>query len=124
MQTWSHPGGTSYSPAYPQASAALLPRPVPAVGEHQAARPALVVGIAALVGSVIVGLGLLFAPFAWAMGSTAVREIDASHGALTGRRAANAGRILGIVGTAFMGIALLAVLGLAALGTLATAGQS
>jgi uncharacterized membrane protein YjgN (DUF898 family) len=69
---------------------------------HPQATTALVLGI---LGVVVCGL---IAPFAWNIGGTAVREIDASGGAWGGRTEANAGRILGIVGTVLLVVGLLA----------------
>ena len=68
--------------------------------DHPRATTALVLGILGLV------LCQVLSPFAWVVGGRAVREIDASHGALGGRGSANAGRILGIVGTALLVLAL------------------
>jgi uncharacterized membrane protein YjgN (DUF898 family) len=70
--------------------------------DHQQAVLVLVLGI---VGLVVCGIA---APFAWVMGNRVVREIDASNGQLGGRSTANAGRICGIVGTAIIGLGLLA----------------
>ena len=53
----------------------------------------LILGIVGLVVCQVVS------PFAWVMGNRVVAEIDASNGQLGGRSNANAGRILGIVGT-------------------------
>jgi hypothetical protein len=52
----------------------------------------------------ILGLVLcqVLSPFAWGVGGRPVREIDASRGALGGRGSANAGRILGVVGTVLL----------------------
>jgi hypothetical protein len=56
----------------------------------------------------ILGLVLcqVLSPFAWVIGGRAVREIDASRGTVGGRGSANAGRILGIVGTVLLAGAL------------------
>jgi Domain of unknown function (DUF4190) len=67
--------------------------------------------------ALIIGVISLFSfwftsPVAWSMGKRAVAEIDASNGRLGGRSIANAGRILGIVGT----LLLVVIGGLAALG--------
>jgi hypothetical protein len=56
------------------------------------------------------------APFAWVIGKRAVREIDASNGRLGARGMAQAGYILGIVGTvlwviSIIGFVLLVVAG-------------
>lgn len=80
--------------------------------KHPQSTTALVLGIVGIVACGVV------APFAWVIGGRAVREIDASPGTYGGRSEANAGRILGIVGSvllalAVVGILLLVVLGLA-----------
>jgi hypothetical protein len=63
----------------------------------------------------LVGLWLwIISPFAWARGRSALRTIDASQGRLGGRGLANAGRILGIVGTALLVVSILAILVVAA----------
>jgi hypothetical protein len=46
------------------------------------------------------------APFAWVMGRRAMQEIDASGGQLTGRGQAQAGFILGILGTVLLVLGL------------------
>jgi hypothetical protein len=96
------------------------PAPPPS-GEHaappvpgqkaQGAVPALVLGI---IGVVICGL---CAPFAWAMGRKAEREIDASGGTLGGRGTATAGKILGIIGTVLLVIGVIALIALIAFGS-------
>jgi Domain of unknown function (DUF4190) len=80
--------------------------------DHPRATTSLVLGIVALVLCQILG------PVAWIVGGNAVKEIDASNGALGGRGSANAGKILGIIATVFLvlaviGLILLVVLGLA-----------
>ncbi len=67
---------------------------------HPQAITVLVLGILGLVVCGILG------PFAWVMGNRAVREIDASRGALGGRTEANVGRILGIVATVLLIVGL------------------
>ena len=47
------------------------------------------------------------APFAWSIGKKAVNEIDASGGRLGGRGQAQAGYILGIVGTVLLILGIL-----------------
>ena len=89
--------------------------------DHPQATTALVLGIVGIV----VCAGLL-SPVAWWIGKKAVDEIDASQGRLGGRGAAQAGFILGIIGTCilalyvlfFGGVLLLVVLG--AVGTATT----
>jgi uncharacterized membrane protein YjgN (DUF898 family) len=61
--------------------------------DHPKAMTSLILGI---LGVVICGV---LAPFAWRIGKRAVNEIDASGGQLGGRGTAQAGYILGIIGT-------------------------
>ncbi len=70
---------------------------------HPQATTVLVLGILGLVLCQVLG------PFAWSMGNKALREIDASQGAIGGRDTVNIGRILGIVATALLGFAILAL---------------
>jgi len=107
--TQQPPYGPPPPNAYGQPAYGFAPR------EHPKAVTVLVLGI---VGLVVCGLA---APFAWTMGNTVVREIDASGGQLGGRGTANAGRICGIIGTCILGLSLLFVLGLV---ILAIAGAS
>ena len=65
--------------------------------DHPKATTSLVLGI---LGIVICGI---IAPFAWRMGKRAVDEIDASQGQLGGRGQAQAGYILGVIGTILLG---------------------
>jgi hypothetical protein len=65
-----------------------------------------VLGIVGLAGGLTCGLPILASPFAWAMGRKAVKEIDANPGTWSGRESANAGYITGIIGTAFLGLAV------------------
>jgi hypothetical protein len=49
----------------------------------------------------------LLAPVAWVMGGRVLAEIDASHGYLGGRGTAQAGWVLGIVGSVLLGLGVL-----------------
>ncbi|HET7387859.1 MAG TPA: DUF4190 domain-containing protein [Nocardioidaceae bacterium] len=89
--------------------------------DHPKATTALVVGIVGLV-----VCGGIISPWAWIEGRRAVREIDASGGAYGGRGVAQAGYILGIIGTILLAVYVLAfvawlllvvVMGLAAVST-------
>jgi hypothetical protein len=62
----------------------------------------------------VLGLVLcsLVAPFAWATGKRTMDEIDASYGRLGGRGMAQAGYVMGLLGTVLLGLALLMVAGL------------
>ncbi|MCW2770025.1 MAG: hypothetical protein JWR27_1458 [Aeromicrobium sp.] len=72
----------------------------------------MVLGIIGIAGGLACFLPLFVAPYAWIMGAHAVRDIDASGGQLGGRGEANTGKILGIVGTVFLALALVAVVAL------------
>ncbi len=71
--------------------------------DHPRATTSLVLGI---LGIVICGI---VAPFAWQMGRRTMQEIDASNGQLGGRGQAQAGYVLGVIGTVLLGIALVIV---------------
>jgi hypothetical protein len=62
---------------------------------------ALILGIVGLFVSVV-------APFALVIGRRALKEIDASGGALGGRGRAQVGFILGIIGTVILVVAVVA----------------
>lgn len=87
--------GQGYVPVY---GAAL-----PGTMDHKGATTALVLGIISVV-CLVLGVfccvtipGVLCAPFAWAGGARAKREIDASPGVYGNRGAAQAGMVMGIV---------------------------
>jgi len=72
----------------------------------------------------ILGLVLcsVVAPFAWSTGKRTMDEIDASRGRLSGRGMAQAGYVMGIIGTVLLGLALLMVAALLLL-AVATSGR-
>ncbi|MFL6135801.1 MAG: DUF4190 domain-containing protein [Nocardioidaceae bacterium] len=82
-------------PGYGQPSMAYAP-------DHPKATTALVLGI---LGMVVCGV---LAPFAWWIGKRTLNEIDGSHGQLGGRGTAQAGYVLGIIGTVLLLLGLLA----------------
>ena len=95
------PYGSSYQPAY---AGGDLP-------EHPSATTAMVLGIVSLAGLLFtVGITLLLAPAAWVVGARAVREIDASPGRYAGRDRAQAGKVMGIIGTVLLVLGVLTVL--------------
>jgi len=69
--------------------------------EQSQATTVLVLGI---LGIVICGI---LAPFAWNMGNKELAAIDAGRRPPENRGTANAGRILGIVGSVLLGIAVI-----------------
>lgn len=107
------PPGQTYPPPpsapHPPAGGAYYPH---AAGppRHPQATTAMVLGI---LGLVLCGF---LAPFAWYTGAKAVSEIDASPWPYAGRSEANAGKIMGIVGTVLVGLGLLAFVALVAIG--------
>ena len=58
----------------------------------------------------------MLGPFAWSMGNKALREIDASNGQLGGRDTVNVGRILGMIATIILGVAVVFIVVLVAVG--------
>lgn len=88
------PYGQGYPPGY-------YPPPAPYAPDHPKATTVLVLGILGVV------MCQVIAPFAWVMGRRTVAEIDASGGALGGRGSAQAGYVLGIVGTVLLGLSVL-----------------
>lgn len=76
--------------------------------EHPDASTALGLGIAGLLGGMLLVLPLLVSPIAWRLGRRTVREIDASGGTLVGRRKARVGASLGAIGSIVL-LALCAV---------------
>ncbi|MEV0771807.1 DUF4190 domain-containing protein [Nocardia salmonicida] len=73
--------------------------------EHPESTTVLILGI---LGLAMCGL---CAPFAWVKGRKVVAEIDASGGQIGGRSQANAGYIMGIVGSCVLGVSILVVAG-------------
>ena len=75
---------------------------------HPSATTALVLALIGLVGIALCGgITLVLSPFAWRMGARAVREIDANPGMYAGRDQANAGRIMGLIGTVLLVLGVL-----------------
>ncbi len=97
------PGNSPYgAPAYGPGSGYA-----PIAPKHPQATTAMVLGVIGLVGGLVTGIGFLAAPFAWAIGGRAVREIDASPQSYSGRDQAKAGQIMGIIGTVMLILSIL-----------------
>jgi hypothetical protein len=125
---YGQPPAAPYTPPYAQQNPYGQPQPgypapqapygyaQPALPNHPSSTTAFVLSLVALAGIVFCGgITLVLSPFAWRIGARAVREIDASPGQYAGRDQANAGRIMGIIGTVLLVIGLLLVVGLIAL---------
>ncbi|MFC5677461.1 DUF4190 domain-containing protein [Aeromicrobium endophyticum] len=103
--------GSAYPPPQHGAGQGATPPPgyyypYPVPPKHTDATTSMVMGIVAVAGLFVCGIPVLMAPFAWYLGAKAEREIDASAGALSGRSEATAGKVLGIVGTALLALAV------------------
>jgi hypothetical protein len=70
----------------------------------------MIVGIVSLVLAFCYGFGLLGAPVALFLGRASMKRIDASGGQLGGRGMAQAGFVLGIIGTVLLGLAIAVVI--------------
>jgi hypothetical protein len=93
-------GPPGYGPPYPPHR--------PPVPQHPQAVPAMVFGIIGLTGFFCY-VTFLVAPVAWVLGSRAVRVIDAAPETYGGRSEAMSGKVMGIIGTAFLAIAVIVV---------------
>lgn len=90
--------------------------PVPGGSGQPARHPdATTVLILGILGFVVCGF---LAPFAWSKGNKTLREIRSNPGMFTGESEANIGRILGIIGTIFLIIAVVVILPLTLLGAI------
>jgi hypothetical protein len=113
-----NPYGASPYGGYPGVGGALAP-------EHPSATTGLVLGIVGLVGIfTCAGVTLVLSPFAWVIGGRALREIDASPGRYSGREKASAARIMGMIGTALLALAVLAIAALLVVVVAITPGSS
>lgn len=88
----------------------------PMAPKHPSATTAMVLGIGALGGMFVCGIPIVLAPFAWMIGGRTVKEIDANPGRYSGRDQAQAGRIMGMIGTALLVIGVIAIVALIVLG--------
>lgn len=84
-------------------AAAPAPAYTAVAPDHPRATVALILGILGIVACSVV------APFALVIGRRSVKEIDASGGRLGGRGMAQAGFILGVIGTVILALSLIGV---------------
>ena len=100
-------------------------RRAPPPANHPSATTALVLSLIGLAGIVFCGgITLVLSPFAWRIGASAVREIDASQGASAGGTRPTPARIMGIIGTVLLALGILRVLGLVGLLAAGSTGES
>ena len=107
-------GQPGYGQPYGQPGYGYPAAPPPTDGRATAA---MVVGIVSLVLACGYGVGLLGSPVAWYLGKSSMNRIDASGGALGGRGMAQAGFILGIIGTVLLVLLVIGIVALVAIGT-------
>lgn len=100
---------------YGQQPGGFVPTGYGAPPQHPSATTALVLGLVSLIGMFICLFPIVAAPFAWRTGSRVVKEIDAQPGRWSGRDQAQAGRIMGMIGTALLVLGVLALIGLVVL---------
>jgi hypothetical protein len=74
--------------------------PVQYPPDHPRATTSLVLGILGIVACQVI------APFAWVIGKKTVDEIDAARGTIGGRSAAQAGYIMGVVGSVLLALSV------------------
>lgn len=85
--------------------------------EASQATTALVLGILSVVLCQVLG------PFAWVMGKNELEAIDSGRRPPINRGSANAGKILGIIGTVLLGIGIIFILLFLATGIFVAAGN-
>jgi len=104
------PGYPAYPPGAPHPAGPPAQYYPPAVPNHPKATTALVLGLVSVVGGLsFCGIPLLVSPFAWVTGHRVVNEIRASRGHLAGESSAQAGMVLGIIGSVLLVIWLIVV---------------
>lgn len=92
-------------PGYPQQGFPQQGFGPPPVPKHPQAQMAMVLGIVALGGGAICLLPIFVSPFAWYFGAKARREMAASPGRWSGQGDAQAGFVMGIIGTVLLALA-------------------
>ena len=118
---YAQPGPAAYggqpmgSPPAPGQPAPYAPMPpyggfVARPPDHPQATLSFILGLVGLVGFLFCGVTLLVSPFAWGIGRSALAEIRNSQGRLGGESAARTGMILGIIGTALLMLAVIALI--------------
>lgn len=91
-------------PGFPAQGFGTSPLP-----KHPQAQTALILGIVALAGGATCLLPILASPFAWYYGVKAKREMEAEPGRWSGQSDAQAGFVMGMIGTAGIVLGVLAL---------------
>lgn len=112
---YAPPSGSYGQPGQPGPYGGYVQPGYAAPPPHPSATTALVLGLVSLIGLFICLFPIVAAPFAWRTGSRAVKEIDAQPGRWSGREQAQAGRIMGMIGTVLLVLGIIAIIGLVAL---------
>lgn len=76
-------------------------------GQFPEASQSTTILVLGILGLIICGV---LAPFAWVMGNKELEAIDAGRRPIENRGTANAGRILGIIGTVLLAIGIIVVI--------------
>jgi hypothetical protein len=85
--------------------------------------PTLIVGLIALFGNLLIcGLPLFLGPVAWAMGNTYVKKC--AEAGIQPESSGTAGRVMGIIATVLLGLALLSVVAFVVLMVIGAAASS
>ena len=101
-QPYQQPYGQPYGPGAPDQ--VRFHQPGPTI-EHPQATLAFVLGLLSVLGLTILG------PFGWYYGNKVVAQIDQDPREYNNRGIAMAGKVLGIIGTVFLALGLLLIVG-------------
>jgi hypothetical protein len=106
QQGYEQPNQQAYQqPAYgTEASDQIRFQPSGPMLEHPQATLAFVLGLLSVLGLTILG------PFGWYLGNKIVGEIDRDGRVYRNRGLAMAGKVLGIIGTVFLGLTVLGII--------------
>lgn len=83
------------------------PPPLP---KHPQAQTAMILGIIALAGGATCLLPIFVSPFAWYYGAKAKREMAAAPGQWSGQGDAQAGFVMGIIGSVLIALGLMVLI--------------
>lgn len=113
-------------PAYghPQPGLSQQGYGLPSLPKHPQAQTAMVLGIIALAGSFTCLVPILVSPFAWYFGAKVKREIAAEPQRWGGQGEAQAGFIMGIIGTVLLALGIVVLIMFALFIALVAAGTS